>query len=74
MSDEPGSRPTDRRIVHDRPTTRRPTVEGRALRATLFLSILWSLGFAALPIAPATAAPAAPIPITTGVPRFEAAP
>lgn len=53
----------------------RPTLAGRALRALLLCSFLWSLCFVGLPAAATLAATAAaPTPITTGVPRFEAAP
>ncbi len=51
-----------------------PSFAGRAIRLLLFGSFLWTLCFTALPAAPATAAAAAPTPITTGVPRFEAGP
>ncbi len=46
---------------------------GRALRALVLLSLVWNLGGTALPGA-VEAAAVAPVPITTGVPRFEAAP
>jgi pimeloyl-ACP methyl ester carboxylesterase len=55
-----------------RATTARPTPWGRALRALLLLSLIWGLSVTALPAATATAA--APTPVTTGVPRYEAAP
>ncbi|HEY8601055.1 MAG TPA: alpha/beta fold hydrolase, partial [Thermomicrobiales bacterium] len=64
MSSEPSSRPP----------TIRTTVAGRALRAFVLLSMVWALGFTALPTPTVAATAAAPTPITTGVPRFEAGP
>lgn len=57
-----------------RVTITRPTPWGRALRALLLVSLVWSLCLSALPLTAAAAPAAAPNPVTTGVPRFEAAP
>ncbi len=58
------------------PTAARATLAGRALRALLLLSLVWGLGFAALPAGSVAAVGVAapPAPVTTGLPRFEAGP
>lgn len=57
-----------------RPPNSRTTVAGRVLRAFMLLSLVWGLGFTALPATAVAATAATPTPITTGVPRFEAGP